>query len=218
MANLMNDKDSSDIPREFDFVVEDWVGRTEKLISKKEQAEKNNNPTSPTSNSPVSQPSPEYKSNLEAEIKRLQSQISELENKIKNTDNSSQKEAYRKILDNTKKGLVDKQKEKNELDDNKKNSESSNKSNVGEKKVYLVVVPVALVLGGIIGLLVARYFFKKQVEEWQKQMEKPDKEQVRNMLSALGRKPSEEQVNRFINMAKERQAKKKLAKTPKKKK
>jgi len=33
-------------------------------------------------------------------------------------------------------------------------------------------------------------------------MEKPDKEQVRNMLSALGKKPSEEQVNRFINMTK----------------
>ena len=33
---------------------------------------------------------------------------------------------------------------------------------------------------------------------WQKKMEEPDKEQVRNMLSALGKKPSEEQVNRFI--------------------
>ena len=33
-------------------------------------------------------------------------------------------------------------------------------------------------------------------------MEEPDKEQVRNMLTALGKKPSEEQVNRFINMAK----------------
>ena len=33
-------------------------------------------------------------------------------------------------------------------------------------------------------------------------MEEPDKEQIRNMLSAMGRKPSEEQVNRFISMAK----------------
>jgi len=51
-------------------------------------------------------------------------------------------------------------------------------------------------------------------------MEKPDKEQVRNMLAALGRKPSEEQVNRFINLTKERQEKKKpvKTKTPKKKK
>ena len=88
--------------------------------------------------------------------------------------------------------------------------------------VYLVVVPVALTVGGVIGLLVARYFFKKQVKEWQKQMEKPDKEQVRNMLSALGKKPSEEQVNRFINMTKSAEKKKKEQKpkksSPKKKK
>lgn len=73
--------------------------------------------------------------------------------------------------------------------------------------VYLVVVPVALVTGGIIGMVIARYFLKKQVEEWQKQMETPDKEQIKNMLSALGQKPSEEQVNRFINMTKGRKEK-----------
>lgn len=39
-------------------------------------------------------------------------------------------------------------------------------------------------------------------------MAEPDKEQVKNMLSALGRKPSEEQVNRFINLTKKQQAKK----------
>jgi len=53
-------------------------------------------------------------------------------------------------------------------------------------------------------------------------MEKPDKEQVRNMLSALGKKPSEEQVNRFINMTKSAEKKKKEQKpkksSPKKKK
>ena len=80
--------------------------------------------------------------------------------------------------------------------------------------VYLVVVPVALAAGGVIGLLVARYFFKKQVKKWQKQMEKPDKEQVRNMLSALGQKPSEEKVNRIINMTKS--AEKKKPQKPKK--
>ena len=42
----------------------------------------------------------------------------------------------------------------------------------------------------------------------------PDKKQVRNMLSALGRKPSEEQVNRFINMSKK--AEKKKPQKPKK--
>jgi len=49
-------------------------------------------------------------------------------------------------------------------------------------------------------------------------MEPPDTDPVRNMLSAMGQKPSEEQVNRFINMA-ENVKKKKVKKiTPKKKK
>jgi uncharacterized protein YneF (UPF0154 family) len=86
-------------------------------------------------------------------------------------------------------------------------------------QVFLIIVPLALVIGAIIGHFITRYIFKKQVKEWQKKMEKPDKEQVRNMLAALGRKPSEEQVNRFINLTKERQEKKKpVKKTPKKKK
>jgi uncharacterized protein YneF (UPF0154 family) len=84
--------------------------------------------------------------------------------------------------------------------------------------VYLVVAPIALVMGVIIGHFITRYIFKKQIEKWQKKMETPDKEQVKNMLTALGRKPSEEQVNRFINLTKERQAKKKPVKAPKKKK
>jgi hypothetical protein len=45
-------------------------------------------------------------------------------------------------------------------------------------------------------------------------MGKSDKEQVRNMLSALGQKPSEEKVNRFINMTKN--AEKKKTQKPKK--
>ena len=53
-------------------------------------------------------------------------------------------------------------------------------------------------------------------------MEEPDREQVRNMLSALGQKPSEEKVNRFINMTKNSVEKKKTQKPkkdlPKKKK
>jgi hypothetical protein len=38
------------------------------------------------------------------------------------------------------------------------------------------------------------------------------------MLTALGQKPSEEQVNRFINLAKSQQDKNKPAKSTKKKK
>jgi len=80
--------------------------------------------------------------------------------------------------------------------------------------VYLVVVPVALVVGAIIGHFITRYILEKQIKKWQKKMETPDKKQVRNMLSALGRKPSEEQVNRFINMTKK--AEKKKPQKPKK--
>jgi len=57
------------------------------------------------------------------------------------------------------------------------------------------------------------------MEKWQNKMEKPDKEQVRNMLSALGQKPSEAQVNRFISMTENLKKKKKSVKVaPKKKK
>ena len=82
---------------------------------------------------------------------------------------------------------------------------------------YLVVAPVALVTGLILGFLIARYLLNKQMKDLQKKMEKPDKEQVRNMLSALGQKPSEAQVNRFIGMA-ENIKKKKVRKTVLKKK
>jgi uncharacterized protein YneF (UPF0154 family) len=84
--------------------------------------------------------------------------------------------------------------------------------------IYLVIVPVALMVGVIIGHVITRYILKKKMEEWQKKMATPDKEQIKNMLSALGQKPSEEQVNRFINLAKKQQEKKKPVKTPKKKK
>lgn len=68
--------------------------------------------------------------------------------------------------------------------------------------IYAIISLASLIAGAIVGFLAARYFIEKQIKEWQKKMEEPDKEQVRNMLSALGRKPSEEQVNRFINMSK----------------
>ncbi|CAH1755697.1 7434_t:CDS:10 [Entrophospora sp. SA101] len=61
---------------------------------------------------------------------------------------------------------------------------------------------IALALGAIIGCLITKRVLNKQMKEWQKQMGEPDKEQVRNMLSALGQKPSEEKVNRIINMTK----------------
>ena len=83
--------------------------------------------------------------------------------------------------------------------------------------VYLIVVPAALLVGAIIGWLACRYFLKKQIEEWKKKIEEPDKEQARNMLSALGKKPSEEQLNRFINMTKSSKKANNKSKKPSKK-
>lgn len=76
---------------------------------------------------------------------------------------------------------------------------------------------VGFVLGIATGVLVANYFYKKQIKEWQRKTETPDKEQVRNMLSALGQKPSEQQVNRFINTIKKQEIRKKPTKNSKKK-
>ena len=118
------------------FLVEDHIGRVEKLFSKKEQAEKDK-PSSPTDNSPNSpspKPSPEYKNNLEAEVKRLQDQISELENKVNdNTNNPTQKETYQKILDNTKRSLDDKKKEKDKFEKPEPKSTSPSGDNSSNK-------------------------------------------------------------------------------------
>ncbi|CFW93143.1 conserved protein of unknown function (UPF0154 domain) [endosymbiont DhMRE of Dentiscutata heterogama] len=67
-------------------------------------------------------------------------------------------------------------------------------------QAYVIVAPIALIIGAIIGGFIVRYILKKQIEEWKKKIETPDREQIRNMLTALGQKPSEEQINRFIRM------------------
>ena len=144
------EENNEDIPRALDFFIEDWVGRVEKVVSKKEAAEKKDKPSSPTDNSPNSpspKPSPEYKNNLEAEIKRLQDQISELEDKINKSDNATQKETYQKILDNTKKDLDDKKKEKDKLDKSEQKSTSSNdNSNKLNWAIGLGIAAVVLVI------------------------------------------------------------------------
>ena len=87
-----------------------------------------NKPSS--SNSPVSKPSStEYKNNLETEIKRLQTIIKELENNVNNTANATQKETYQKILDETKKDLGNKEKEKDKLNKSGQNPASSHDNN-----------------------------------------------------------------------------------------
>jgi uncharacterized protein YneF (UPF0154 family) len=51
----------------------------------------------------------------------------------------------------------------------------------------------------------------------QKQLESMDKDQVRNMLSAFGQKPSEAEVNRIINRVESTKKKNKISKTKGKK-
>ncbi|KLL05294.1 MAG: hypothetical protein MRERV_2c010 [Mycoplasmataceae bacterium RV_VA103A] len=88
-------------------------------------------------------------------------------------------------------------------------------------QAYIILAPLSLAVGLLIGGFIVYYTHKKQVEGWKKQMETPDREQVRNMLTALGQKPSEEQINRFIKMSQaqhKKEAKNPKRFTPKKKK
>ena len=81
----------------------------------------------------------------------------------------------------------------------------------------IVTALVSLVLGIVVGgIITYKYFLKKQIAEFQKQTKNLKKEEIKNMLSAMGRKPSEEEVNRIIGMAEN--MKKKKVKSPKKKK
>jgi len=59
------------------------------------------------------------------------------------------------------------------------------------------------ILGLVLGAILVFYYFNRQIK---KQLEnfgaESQKKQVQEMLSALGQKPSEEQINRIMNMAK----------------
>ena len=132
-------QEDDEIPQEMEFLVVDYVGQVEKLISQKEQFEKENKPSknSPNSPTPNSKTPAEYKNNLETEINRLQQQIKELGSKIKNTDNSTQKETYQKVIDSLKNILIDRQKEKQKLDKSEKSQQSS--ANNDNKLLYWAI-------------------------------------------------------------------------------
>ena len=57
-------------------------------------------------------------------------------------------------------------------------------------------------LGMIAGAVVVYFFYKKQIKNFQKQYEMMNKEQIKNMLSAFGKKPSQEQVNKIAQSMK----------------
>ncbi|WNE41238.1 MAG: Putative cysteine ligase BshC [Mycoplasmataceae bacterium] len=122
------------------FYFEDLIGRVEKLIGKKEQAERTNN-----SSSASSLFSDNHKSNLEAEIRRLQNQVSELENNIDNTTDNTQKETYQKMLDVTQKNLENKKKEKDKL--NQSNTSYNGKLN------FAIGLGVGAIIIGLICLI-----------------------------------------------------------------
>ncbi|WNE41036.1 MAG: Co-chaperone protein DjlA [Mycoplasmataceae bacterium] len=83
---------------------------------------------------------------------------------------------------------------------------------------YFVGMLFSSIVGAILGIIITNHLYKKQIKELRKKMESPDKEQVKNMLSALGQKPSEEQVNRFMNIVSKKKESKKPKKVSKKKK
>lgn len=79
-----------------------------------------------------------------------------------------------------------------------------------------IIVPVITFIVGLIGgCFVAVYFLKNQAQKMKKQLETLDKDQLRNMASAFGRKPSEEQLNKMMQSVENLKKKSKLKK-PKK--
>jgi uncharacterized protein YneF (UPF0154 family) len=65
-------------------------------------------------------------------------------------------------------------------------------------QVLIVVLPT-LVIGFILGFISCKYYLKKQIEETQKNFDSMGKDQIKDMLSAFGKSPSKEQVNRIVN-------------------
>ncbi|CAI2165513.1 2661_t:CDS:2 [Funneliformis geosporum] len=86
---------------------------------------------------------------------------------------------------------------------------------------YVILCAIILLLiGFLIAYVVINYFVKKQVRKMQEQMESLDKDQIRSTLSSLGQRPSEEQINRIINLtesAKKKREELKVQKPRKKK-
>ena len=84
-------------------------------------------------------------------------------------------------------------------------------------QAFLLAVLI-LLLGFVIGYVVVNYFAKKQLQKFQEQVESFSKEQIKNTLASLGKKPSEEQINRIISMTKSAKKKEEEQKDRKKKK
>jgi hypothetical protein len=58
-------------------------------------------------------------------------------------------------------------------------------------------------LGVLIGLLLARYFLREQVNQAQTELRAGKKEQAASILSALGKTPKPQDLNRLVNRMEE---------------
>ena len=67
--------------------------------------------------------------------------------------------------------------------------------------VFVLSLIGVLIVGGVIGFFVARYYFKKQLEKNPPINEK----MIRAMFMQMGRKPSESQVRAVMNSMKRNQ-------------
>ena len=67
--------------------------------------------------------------------------------------------------------------------------------------VFVLAIVVCLIAGGVIGFVVARYVFKKQLQK-----NPPINENmIRAMFMQMGRKPSEAQIRAVMNSMKRNQ-------------
>ena len=80
---------------------------------------------------------------------------------------------------------------------------------------------VLMMIGFIIGCTVSYFYLKKVFQRQsaflQKKFAEVSKKQIKNVLSSLGRKPSEAQINRIINLSNNRSFKSKEKRKKKKK-
>ena len=84
-----------------------------------------------------------------------------------------------------------------------------------------IITTIALfVVGAVLGAIIALYMLRKKMKNFQEQINSAYKDQIRSMLSASGKKPSEEQVNRIFisSMKKTKDQKEKESKGKKDKK
>lgn len=85
-----------------------------------------------------------------------------------------------------------------------------------EMKDLIIPCLLAFVLGIVAGAVFVYYYLKSQIKKIQDQFGSMDKESLRNMSSVLGRKLSEEQLNKMLETVESLKKRGKPKKTKKK--